>query len=190
MAGGRRPDGIPAAAAPRSATERYASHCRWLEAAAHLERNGTGHPVVRLLHRDPERLAIATLFAGTATAFSRPLSPPSTAQLLTAVAAALGRLHASGLVHGNVTGDHILIRGSRFSLCSPSGRTPDDGLEPADDVAAFAPLITGLLSLWDAPRSPWTLDSAAQRRWEDLSRIACDPSMSAARLARRLESLQ
>jgi hypothetical protein len=175
-----------------SATERYLGHCRWLDAAAR-DHGGASHPVVRIAQRDPERLVIATLFAGAATAFSRPLPPTTSAQLLTATANALAKLHACGLVHGNLTGDHILLRGSHFSLCSPTGLGAGFGAEPADDVAAFGPLIDGLLWLWDEddegqPR--FTIGSSERRRWEELAHLARHGSLSAARLAMRLETLQ
>ncbi|MGB5758386.1 MAG: hypothetical protein WBM50_15840 [Acidimicrobiales bacterium] len=160
----------------RSSPEaRHRAEYRWLAAAS-------GHPVTVLADVDFGRRTTVTRFAGSETAFSRLRPPSETARLLGAVAAALGALHRHHLVHGNLAGDHIIVNGPRFVLCSPSGLVED----PAADVMAFGPIIAVLCGRWQASgrSGPDTLTA-----WQEIASAALEPSMSADRLGTRLLGL-
>ena len=148
---------------------------RWLAAAS-------GHPVTVLADVDFGRRTTVTRFAGSETAFSRLRPPAETARLLGAVAGALGTLHRHHLVHGNLAGDHIVVNGPRFVLCSPSGLVDD----PAADVTAFGPMIAVLCRRWQASGGSGPDALAA---WQELASEALEPSMSADRLGTRLLGL-
>ncbi len=161
-----------------TARERYLASVDWLETTA-------GHPVVQIVHRDDERLILSTGFVGATTASCAELHPADAAQLLAAVGRAIARLHANGLVHGNLVADHIVLRGSRFWLCSPA-TTP---AEPSSDVVALASLAEGFVDTWEHSAARSGLSRADRRRWLDVVAVASDPSMSAARLAARVDRL-
>lgn len=74
-----------------------------------------------------------------------PMSPRQIARVVAAAASTVADLHASGLVHGHLDGDCVLVgQGSRVVL---SGLGPDDaGATPADDVAALGALVLSLLA--------------------------------------------
>ena len=159
------PEAPPAGGAPDPGV-RHLAVCRWLRAAA-------DDPVPRLLGADRQHLELTMTFAGTETAVSGNRPPAELARLLAAVATTVGSMHRRGLVHGAIAGDHIVVDGPRFALCGPSGLVDDPGV----DVAAFGPLIAQL------PVEP------AGGPWEAVLGAAADPSMSAARLGRRLAAL-
>lgn len=159
----------------RGPVELLKTQQRWLTLAE-------GHPVTGLLDVDLDRLILTTRFAGAETALSRLRPPRETARLLAAVAAALGALHRRGLVHGKIGGDHILIDGPRFTLCSPSGLVED----PARDVAAFDPLIDVLCDRWAAADRA---GSEVLNAWREVAWSAREQSISADRLSARLAAL-
>ncbi len=70
------------------------------------------------------------------------------------VAATLADLHDVGIVHGRVDASHVLIGDDgRPRLC---GLAPADGATRADDVAALAAVVSGLLDrVGDADRRGW-----------------------------------
>lgn len=155
--------------------QRHRAESQWLQRAVR-------HPMAQLIEVDHDRLAITTAYGGAATALSTIRSPTDTADLLSAAARALGALHRDRLVHGNLDGDHIIVNGPRFVLCSPSGLVDD----PALDVAAFHPLIELLCLRWEA--SPRYGDQGFDR-WRDVGRSSTEPGLSAHRLAARLAAL-
>ncbi len=160
---------------PTKPGERLDRQRRWLVAAA-------DHPVPYLHHVDVDGLTLTTRFAGSATALS-PLRPPvESALLLAAVARALGRLHRAGLVHGKLTGDHIVVDGPRFVLCSPSGLPA----EPSVDVAAFEPLMALLCHRWEIGGR---VSRSVIDHWRATGAEAATGTLSADRLATRLASL-
>lgn len=157
------------------AEDRHRAEYRWLRRAAR-------HPMTQVVDVDHDHLTMTTRFAGGATALSTPRPPLETARLLSAAARALGSLHRHHLVHGKLDGNHIVVNGPRFVLCSPSGLLDD----PALDVAAFGPLIELLCQRWEAsPRH----ENQRFDRWREVGRAAAAPGLSADRLAARLSAL-
>lgn len=146
---------------------------RWLHEAR-------DHPVVRIEDSAPFGSSICTNFAGSATALG-PRPPVEAVVLLSAVASCLGRLHRCGLVHGNIAGDHIVVNGPMFALCSPNGKSDD----PSEDVVAFGPMMDRLQAGW-AERPSRSLDAALLSRWAEVRHRCDDRTLSADRLARML----
>ena len=108
---------------------------RWLAAARHPG-------VVRLVRVSTVNSRLETELAGSATLRTLPLGFSQLALVLRSVAATLVDLHGLGLVHANLTLDHVVIsHGTAVgpSLCSPAITRAD--VEPIDDVAALAALV-------------------------------------------------
>ncbi len=109
------------------------------------------------------------------------LAPTGVASALALVADLLADLHTHGLVHGNLSVDHIILdpRGPR--LCSPHGSITD----PLVDAVAMGHCVRSMLERWDR------LDVPVPRRddWERLADGIDDTSLPLRRLARTLERL-
>ncbi len=155
-----------------SPQRRHRAEYRWLQAAS-------DHPVVEVVEVDEGQLTTVTGFAGSATALSTGRPPAEAARLLGAVACAVGVLHRHALVHGNLAGDHIVVNGPRFVLCSPSGLVDD----PTADVVSLGAIIAVLCGRWRASGSahPDAIDALAE-----IATNALEPAMSADRLGARL----
>jgi tRNA A-37 threonylcarbamoyl transferase component Bud32 len=151
------PAGGEAVARARLHTE---AEGRWLAAARH-------HGVVRLRLASAERCRLETRHAGLATLRTLDLRPPATAAVLAAAATVLADLHSRGLVHGNLTPDHIIVgRGiARPVLCSPSGTATD----PAADVAGLAAVAAAVLPAAGRHDPAWL--EAMERLRDDRHRI-------------------
>ena len=110
-----------------------------------------------------------------------PLAPDEVAGVAAAVATTLADLHEAGVVHGGIEAAHVLVGADgRIVLCS-LGR----GGQPADDVAALAHLVSGLL----APSAPSAAAVRPERWWWPPSPGAVGPFLRRARRPVRLGSL-
>lgn len=116
-----------------------------------------GRGVVELVTSGAAPVGIVTVHAGSHTwRTSRP-DPVRAAPLLASALRTLAELHRRDLVHGAVTGDHLVVAGESLVLCSPDPAAGD----PDVDRGAVAELVVAAQEAWRAdgitlpPTSPW-----------------------------------
>ncbi|WP_420440077.1 hypothetical protein [Candidatus Poriferisodalis sp.] len=113
-----------------------------------------------------------------------PLSPRDTLALLIELGTTLEELHARGIRHGALRGDHVLVAPShRPVLCGFGEATgPADDLQhlPGSDLAALAALAASELT-----RAERTATEAGERHWITEALRACESLTSAATIAPR-----
>jgi hypothetical protein len=134
--------------------------------------SAAGHPgVVELLDHDVAMLTLA--WAGDQTLETHRPALPAAAAVLTALAETIADLHEMGVVHGRLSGDHVVIDAAgRPRLCGMCGVDPE-AQQPttADDVAALGRLIDQLVGpgaeLEPIPERRW-----GRRRWTGYQRRA------------------
>ncbi len=148
----------------------------WLAKARH-------RGVVRLLGITVNPVVIRTLHAGGTTMRTENPAPEVACHLLTDAAVTLADLHDRGLVHGQITLDHLVVSEHHITLCSPSGT----GSDKAEDLAALGRCVTTLLERWANTKTsvPHPQD------WERLAQHLTEPreGYSARRAARELARL-
>ncbi|MCP3990000.1 MAG: hypothetical protein GY724_13070 [Actinomycetia bacterium] len=123
------------AQAKAEARQRTECEAQWLVAARH-------HGVVRLRRVSGSDARLETELASVSTLRTVSLTWAQVASTLGAVATTLADVHHDGLVHANLSPEHIIVEpgGRRPVLCSPSPRAM--GLGPARDLAALATIAT------------------------------------------------
>jgi tRNA A-37 threonylcarbamoyl transferase component Bud32 len=90
---------------------------------------------------------------GTLPDLARTAGHDGAIRALGQVADTLADLHERGIVHGRVTGDHV-VGGARALLCGFAGAqvaAVDDAIDRAVDTAAFASLVASTCSTDDGP---------------------------------------
>ncbi|MGH9186166.1 MAG: hypothetical protein ACRD0U_10195 [Acidimicrobiales bacterium] len=155
------------------------------------------HPgVVELVrwHRDGDRAALVTRFAGRSVAASGPFSADVVAGLIGALASTVADLHELGLVHGRIDPCHVLVGSSGapvlcgFSAAGRAGETVDGrALDPRDDIVGLGTLLSHVLA--DATGRPHDIRSL--RRLADQATADDDAATrpTAAELAERISGL-
>lgn len=120
------------------------------------------HPgVVRLveLREGPEGPTLVTEYVGPRTlATVGPVTTDRAAALIAHAATTVADLHATGIVHGAVCPEHVLVAGDHTVLCGLTAGPP--GPTSADDVAGIGVTLRSLLDpeLEEEPipdRRPW-----------------------------------
>lgn len=134
--------------------ERHRAEVAWLASAR-------AHPVVRLRAVHPDRPSFVTDYAGTATLWTVGRSPLAAADVVGELCRIVGDLQRDGLIHGNLSCDHVLVRDRRVTLCSPA--TDRSTLVP--DGRGLRTVIDQLVRLWRAgDQPPHTIE-----RWQELA---------------------
>lgn len=116
----------------------------WLAAARHRS-------VVPLHRVAPDESALETAYVGRHSLSTAVLGPNSAARALRGLVVSLTELHQSGLVHGRLSLDHLVIgrdQPDHVILCSPSGRI----CSAEDDLRAVV-AVADRLRARVAPRS-------------------------------------
>lgn len=131
---------------------------------------------------------LVTEFAGAATlADHRPRDLAAVAGIGAAIAGTLADLHASGIAHGGIQADHVVLGASRHPvLCSFASATHDLPAQAAD-VVALAALIDELARSVDVGRG-----SVERRRRSLLTAATAEATageLSAGALAARLAAV-
>lgn len=152
------------------------AEAEWLARARH-------RGVVRLLDVTQNPTRIRTLHAGNTTMRTGTPTPAHAAHLLTDAAVTLADLHDRGMVHGQITLDHLVIDQARIVLCSPTGVAED----PQIDIEDLGHCVEVMLDRWEESECEIPeLDD-----WRQLAAHLTEPEdgYSARRAARELARL-
>lgn len=152
------------------------SEARWLAEVRH-------RGVVQLLGVDDDPVTLRTLHAGSTTLRTANALPRTAAILLADAAVTLADLHDRGIVHGQITLDHLIVCEERVLFCSPDGTES----EKRTDLTGLGQCIQSLLERWDADK----IEVPDRKSWIRVcSRLhSNDEAYSARRAARELARL-
>lgn len=147
------------------------------------------------LERADRHLQLVTAYAGSHTLETAPPTLPTrAARQFAQVATTVAHLHASGLAHGNLCGDHVVISGQGearvcgLSTAAAMSCQPDDAQRPSSgieaDLIALRKMGLAQLSRSRLVGSGPARKLEAERRTR-LRRLLDDPTLDAATLAAR-----
>ena len=166
-----------------SARSRLAHEAAMLELVAHP---GVVRKVDYRSGDDHDELVMA--FAGAATlADHRPRDLAAVAGMGAAIAGTLADLHASGLAHGAIQADHVVLGASRHPVVCSFASASQDAAAQAADTVALAGLVDELARTVEAGRG-----SVERRRRSLLTAATAEAAageLSAAALAARLAAV-
>lgn len=95
------------------------------------------------------------------------VGPTATIPILRSVIEALIRLHDQGMVHGNLTLDHVICGSDGVVLISPLGHAHD----PGDDQRAVASMMQSMLQRW----ADWGVTVPERAQWVAMANRLGDP---------------